>query len=257
MDKRDLPIGFFDSGVGGISVLKDAMKLLPNETFIFYGDNGNAPYGVKTEEEIKKLALDAAGLLVSKDIKALVVACNTATSAAISIMRERFSIPIIGMEPAVKPAVIKRENGKILVMATPATLRQRKFNSLVEQLNDENIIPLPCPGLAELIENYNSDSIEIIEFLDKLLRPFNANDIETVVLGCTHYIFIRSQIQSFFGADTKIIDGNNGTIMQLIRVLRENNLLIETVVESNKSRVDYITSGNDEVLIKFRNLIDE
>ena len=144
-------IGVFDSGVGGVSVLRNMARLLPRERFIYYGDNLNAPYGTKSEEEIRTLAMHVADVLLASDIKALVVACNTATSAAIVQLREKLTIPVVGMEPALKPASQMRRNGKVIVLATPATLRQKKFLRLYE-LYGQNAVIRPCAGLMEFAE---------------------------------------------------------------------------------------------------------
>ena len=139
MDEMQRPIGVFDSGVGGISVLRELVALMPNENFIFYGDSKNAPYGTKTLEEVRKLTLADAEYLMTQNVKALVVACNTATSAAIHILREKYQkeIPVIGIEPALKPAVSVKENPRVLVMATPMTLREKKFHNLMQKFQDQ------------------------------------------------------------------------------------------------------------------------
>ena len=152
LDKRDKPIGVFDSGVGGISVLKEAVKLLPKEDFIYFGDSKNAPYGTKKVEEVIELSFTAVDFLLKHGVKAVVVACNTATSAAIESLRQKYiDIPIIGIEPALKPAVELNKRGKIIIMATPMTLLENKFQSLMKTYEKEiDIETLPCVGLVEL-----------------------------------------------------------------------------------------------------------
>ncbi|MGI6706330.1 MAG: glutamate racemase [Clostridia bacterium] len=257
IDRREMPIGFFDSGVGGVSVLKEAIRLLPNESFIYFGDNGNAPYGTKPLEQIRRLSMNAATFLSEKGIKALVVACNTATSAAIRDLRDSFSFPIIGMEPALKPAVHIRNNGKIIVMATPATIKQEKFQNLLRKYGKDNeVISLPCPGLVELIEAGKFDSPELNRYLEETIGPFRNMEVDVVVLGCTHYVFIRKHIKAFFMGKAYVIDGNLGTVRQLFHVLNGNNLLIE---EENRSsgKVSFYTSGNPEkVLPLFHTLLN-
>jgi len=247
--KNKLPIGFFDSGVGGISVLREAIKELPNESFIYYGDNGNAPYGVKDESIIRELSIKAADFLVSKGIKALVVACNTATSAAIQVLRDRLDMPVIGMEPALKPAVEMSEDGKIIVMATPATLRQKKFCALLDQCGKQSkVIPLPCPGLMELIEKGDLESEEIVKYLECLLKPYFSETIDIIVLGCTHYVFVADKIQRMMGEKTKVIDGNHGTVMQLKRILIKEGLLNDNKA-NRKAEVQFYTSGKEEAFL--------
>lgn len=152
MQKQDRPVAFFDSGLGGISVLRETVRLLPQENYLYYGDSLHAPYGVKSEAQIQALSLAAAEHLVSAGAKAIVVACNTATSAAIGLLRQVYpDIPVIGTEPALKPAVEKYPGGRILVMATPMTIKQEKFQALKHQFDDRaQIIGLPCEGLMEL-----------------------------------------------------------------------------------------------------------
>ncbi len=257
INRREMPIGFFDSGVGGVSVLKEAIRLLPNESFIYFGDNGNAPYGTKPLEQIRRLSMNAATFLSEKGIKALVVACNTATSAAIRDLRQRFSFPIIGMEPALKPAVHIRNSGKIIVMATPATIKQEKFQNLLRKYGKDNeVISLPCPGLVELIEAGNLDSPDLNRYLEKTIGPFQTMEVDVVVLGCTHYVFIRKHIEAFFMEKACVIDGNLGTVRQLIHVLNNNNLLIKKEYP-NPQKVSFYTSGNPEkVLPLFHTLMN-
>lgn len=224
---RNNPIGFFDSGVGGISVLKQALKILPNENYIYYGDSGNAPYGIKTVEEVKKLSFKATDFLLSKGAKAIVVACNTATSAAIEDLRKAYNdIPVIGIEPALKPAIELNNSGSIITMATPMTLSEKKFNNLMNKYeNNSPIESLPCPGLVELIESGIIEGEEINCYLEEKFKNYLNNKIAAVVLGCTHYPFIKEEIKKIVGNEVKVIDGGYGTAKQLERKLELNNLL--------------------------------
>lgn len=224
---KSKPIGIFDSGVGGISVLKKAIKILPNENYVYFGDSKNAPYGVKTVEEIKKLTFKSIDFLLSKDCKAIVVACNTATSAAIEDLRKRFKdLPIIGIEPAVRPAVNLNRKGKILIMATPITLAENKFNKLVERcaVNSE-VVALPCAGLVEMIEEGIVEGNDIKNYLEKRFEGKIDKDVSCIVLGCTHYPFIKKEIVSIIGDEIPIIDGSDGTARELKRRLKESNIL--------------------------------
>ncbi len=166
-----MPIGFFDSGVGGLSVLREAIKLMPNEDYIYFGDSKNAPYGVRTTEEVKELTYKAVDKLFSKGAKAIVIACNTATSAAVAALRLDYpDVPIVGIEPAVKPAVKMKRSGPIIIMATPMTLKERKFNNLMSKYkNEADIIPMPCAGLMEFIEAGDLDSNELKFYLKRSL----------------------------------------------------------------------------------------
>ena len=193
----DQPIGFFDSGVGGISVLREARALLPREHFIFYGDNAHAPYGSKDEEEIRTLTWDAVQILLAQNIKALVVACNTATSAAAASLRQALTLPVIGMEPALKPATQLRHGGTVLVMATARTLSLPKFQLLMQRYG-QDAVPLPCPGLMEFVERGILRGEALTRFLGDLLAPYLDRQVDAVVLGCTHYVFVRDAIAALF-----------------------------------------------------------
>lgn len=228
MNVEDKPIGFFDSGVGGLSVLKEAVKLLPGENFIYFGDSKNAPYGTKDVEEVKALTFSAVDFLIKKNIKALVVACNTATSAAIIELREKYSrsMPIIGIEPALKPAVEYKRKGKIIIMATPMTLSEAKFSRLMNNYKSEaQIEPLPCPGLVELIETGVIEGDELDKYLREKISPFKNDGIAAVVLGCTHYPFIKKVLSEVLTNEVPIIDGSKGTAKQLKRQLNQYNII--------------------------------
>jgi glutamate racemase len=220
------PIGFFDSGVGGISVLREAVKLLPNENYIYFGDSRNAPYGTKTVNEVKELTFKAVDFLLSKGCKAIVIACNTATSAAIEDLRESYaSIPIIGIEPALKPAVELGRDGKIIIMATPMTLAEVKFSNLMKSYEKSaDIVPLPCAGLVELIEGGTIEGECINSYLKDKLSPYIRTGISSLVLGCTHYPFIKEELSKVLTEDTVIIDGSFGTAKQLQRQLLSNDI---------------------------------
>ena len=216
------PIGVFDSGVGGISTLRDMVRLLPEEQFLYYGDTAHAPYGTKTPEEVRACADRVVELLLAEHIKALVIACNTATSAAAASLRARLSIPVIGMEPALKPAQLARHGGLILVMATPLTLEQEKFTRLMA-LYGEGAVKTPCPGLMELVEEEKEDEAEA--YLRDLFARCPMDRVDAVVLGCTHYVFLKEKIRAMIPERIVITDGNEGTARQLRRVLAARDLL--------------------------------
>ena len=222
MQKREKAIGFFDSGIGGLSVLQTAHRILDKENYIYYGDSAHAPYGGRATEEILRLTETGVQVLLDRDVKALVIACNTATAVAVEELRKRLDIPVIGMEPAVKPAIGYARQGRILVLATPATLRLPKFGSLVKRLNaSDEIIPLPAPRLAGLVEQGDGPAIEA--HLRELLAPYRTQ-AAAVVLGCTHYVFCRRMIGDIL-PDTPVLDGNEGTVLHLRDVLAERGLL--------------------------------
>lgn len=221
-------IGVFDSGVGGISVLKALIRELPYENFLYYGDSANAPYGEKSTEEIQQLSMTIADHFVEEGVKAIVIACNTATSAAASLIREKYQarMPVIGEEPALKPAAEADEDrdSKILVMATPATLRLEKFQKLKKRLEYEaEFIPVACVGLAARIEKGNFEAPDMKELLQKLIGPYK-DKVDGIVLGCTHYPFVKKQIREVMG-DVPLFDGGEGTARELRRELEERSLL--------------------------------
>jgi glutamate racemase len=249
VNNKEKPIGVFDSGVGGISVLKECLTVLPSEDFVYFGDSINAPYGTKSVEEVKKLTFNAVDFLLNKGVKAVVIACNTATSAAIDDLREKYNdIPIIGIEPALKPAVEASKGKSIIIMATPMTLSEKKFSNLMRQHNKEvNIIPLPCAGLVELIESGIIEGDKIQGYLKDKLKEFMHLDLASIVLGCTHYPFIKSELIKVVGEKTIIIDGSIGTVNQLKRQLDINDLLNEKKTKGNVTIYNSATSTSSSM----------
>lgn len=227
--EKKQPIAVFDSGVGGISVLRELTKIMPKEDFIYFGDSKNAPYGVKAKEEVRELTIACATRLFDQGAKGLVVACNTATSAAVRVLREMYPyIPIVGIEPAVKPAVLCMDHPRVLVMATPMTIHEEKLHNLIAKYEDKaTIIPLPCPGLMDFVERGDLDGEDLCRYLEDLLYSYRNNQIDAAVLGCTHYPFARKQIQKVLGSKVQIFDGGEGTAREMRRRLDEKGLLRE------------------------------
>lgn len=242
-------IGFFDSGVGGISVLHTASKLLPNENFLYYGDNGNAPYGIRSLEEIQALCERVVSILLERGVKAIVIACNTATSAYAEILRARLDIPIIGMEPAIKPAQLSRRGGEVLALATKATLSLPKFQRLMETYGT-NVVPVIGEGLVELVESGMADSPAAFSHLTRLLEPYQNRQIDSIVLGCTHYPFLAPAIRRLFPS-AEIFDGRVGTVMQLKHLLEINGLCSN----DQPGTIEYMTSGNQSTLALMQQLM--
>ena len=226
---RNSPIGVFDSGLGGVSVLRACTELLPNEDFLFFGDSANAPYGEKTLDRVRALTLERVADLVDRGVKAVVVACNTATSAAIAALREKYPrIPMIGIEPAVKPAAQARDSSQVIVMATPLTIHEEKYQKLAAAFcHEAGVISLPCRGLAELVEQGQREGPVIDAYLQELFLPFRHCNVEYIVLGCTHYPFVEGAIRKNFGRPVEIIDGSEGTARQLKRQLEAADLLTD------------------------------
>lgn len=228
MKDRERPIGVFDSGVGGISVLRELYRIMPHENYIYFGDSKNAPYGTKPMEEVRRLTIEHVEQLLSQGAKGIVVACNTATSAAVRTLREMYpGLPLVGIEPALKPAALQPGHPQVLVMATPMTIRAEKFQRLMERYEREaEIIGLPCPGLMEFVEAGNTDGEDLRQFLEELLTPY-LRQIDSIVLGCTHYPFVRDEIQSLAGERVRIFDGGEGTAREMRRRLSVAGLLTE------------------------------
>lgn len=259
-DSTIKPIGVFDSGLGGISVLKDLVKLMPGENYIYYGDSYYAPYGTKNKEEVIERCIQICDFFVNKDVKAIVIACNTATSAAVNVLRDMYKpLPIIGMEPALKPAAHNKKNNNIVVMATSLTLNEEKFNNLMKRYSDtNNIIKMPCPKLVEIVENNQIQDTKLIE--DTLQEYFNKIDISTldaVVLGCTHFVFFKEHLRKILDNRTSIIDGNEGTARHLMEILDKDGKLNKSIIANNYEKISFLNSHNDEkYIIVSRKLFD-
>lgn len=215
------PIGVFDSGVGGLTVLREMTRLMPNEDMIYFGDEANAPYGAHTHGEVREIALGVASQLTKMGVKALTVACNTATAAAVDALRAAYpDIPVIGTEPALKLAADAGYR-RILALATPVTVAEKRFSALVNtRCGGAVVIAVPCPGLATMIEKNEPSSDVFDSFLDALIAPYRGK-FDAVVLGCTHYPLIKDRIAHAVGSDIPIFDGAAGTARQVQRRLSE------------------------------------
>lgn len=217
---NDAPVGIFDSGLGGLSVAREIHALLPGESLLYLADSEHCPYGPRPLAEIQALAMAGVELLVQRGAKAIVVACNTATGAALELIRATYSLPIIGLEPAVKPAVAASFNRKVGVMATTATLRTERFARLVRIFADDaKVFAQPCPGIVELVEAGVTDREQIRAVLEPLVAPLTEAGVDTVVLGCTHYPFLRASIAALMGPGVRLIDSGNAVARRVERVL--------------------------------------
>lgn len=238
------PVAVVDSGIGGISVLRELVALMPYEDFIFFGDEANAPYGTKTPEQVKEITFRNVDMLLSEyRAKAAVIACNTATGAAVSPLRRAYpEIPIIGIEPEIKSAALMSEHPRVLIMATPLTLRQPKFITLRERFEkNAEFISLPCPGLMELIENGHIDDELLHGYLTSLFSGLDDRHFDAVVLGCTHYPHVRESISGFF-PDAAVFDGCHGTAAEARRRLSRAGLLCQT---QTKGVLKFITTSDN------------
>lgn len=238
------PIGVFDSGVGGLSVLREIRRLLPKEEIIYYADSAYCPYGIRPPAEIVSRSAKICDFLLSQGAKMLVAACNTASVAGLDIYRRMYSVPIVGMEPAVKPATAATRNGKVGVLATSVTLSGGRFSSLLERYqNGAEVFSQPCPGLVELVESGRYDSPEALELLNKYLYPLLSMGVDTIVLGCTHYPFLKESVRALAGPMIAVIDTGEAVARQVCRVLAGHGL--ESPGEKISGEV-FHTSGNPE-----------
>ena len=247
MHTPDDYIAVFDSGVGGISVLRQLRRIMPQENYLYFGDSANAPYGSRSTEDVRRLTLAAAErIFASYPVKALVVACNTATSAAIGLLREKYPEKIIiGIEPAVKLAVDHFPGGRVGVMATEVTLREEKFNTLLHRFGENcTIAKIPAPGLVQLVEAGLADSPETEALLRDILAPY-IGKLDALVLGCTHYPFASDAIRKVLGSQVLLLDGGEGTAQQTRRRLEEAQLL-----QQGQGELVMINSANDEKMLR-------
>ena len=227
MNKKNDYIAVFDSGVGGISVLRHLIRLMPQERFVYFGDSANAPYGSRSTQEVRELTLAAVQFLLTQyPLKALVIACNTATAAAVNDVRQAHpDLIVVGIEPALKVAADHYPGGRVGVLATEVTLREEKFDTLLHRF-DENvtIYKIPVPGLVELVEQGKVDTPETEALLRRVLAPY-IGKLDAAVLGCTHYPFARRAISRVLGKDVVLLDGGEGTARETRRRLEKAGLL--------------------------------
>jgi glutamate racemase len=228
------PIGLFDSGIGGTSIWKEVIKLLPNENTIYLADSKNAPYGEKSPDEIIALSVKNTELLISKGCKIIIIACNTATTNAINYLRSKYTIPFIGIEPAIKPAALYSKTGAIGILATKGTLTSKLFEKTANEYTKTiTTIKQDGEGLVPLIEAGKIDSIELYQLLEKYLKPMLQFNIDHLVLGCTHYPYLIPQIKTILGDDVKIIDSGEAVAKQTKSILEKNNLINTSTLKSS------------------------
>lgn len=226
MNAKEDYIAVFDSGVGGLSVLRHLRRQMPGEKFLYYGDSANAPYGIRTREEIQRLTFAVIDKLMPSGLKAIVVACNTITAAAIEEIRAKYpDLIVVGIEPALKLAAERHPGGSIGVMATPVTLAQEKFNRLMGRYSDScRIYKIPAPYLVKIVENGTVDTPETVKALKEMFLPYRGK-LDAVVLGCTHYPFASHTISRILGGNVEVLDGGRGTARETKRRLEAKDLL--------------------------------
>jgi glutamate racemase len=243
MNTKMNPIGVFDSGVGGLSVLRAMREQMPNESVIYFGDQGHVPYGPRSMEEIQKFSEGITRFLLEQNSKLIIVACNTASAAALKYLRGRFpDVPFVGMEPAVKPAAETTKTGKVGVLATPATFQGALYASVVERFGaGVELFQHTCPGLVGQIEKGELASSFTRRILEDALTPMLEKNIDTVVLGCTHYPFVIPLIQEIVGQEVRVIDPAPAVSRQVRRLLEAKDLVNDS---GEDGRMEFFTSGD-------------
>ncbi|MCC2655965.1 MAG: glutamate racemase [Panacagrimonas sp.] len=237
------PIGVFDSGVGGLSVLRELRRLLPDEDFLYYADSAHCPYGGKSLVEIQARAAAITEELLAAACKLIVVACNTATIAAVEHLRANYPVPFVGMEPAVKPACALTRSGVVGVLATGAALGGEKFHRLVAQhAAGVRVITQPCPGLVECVEAGELDGPRVAELIGRYVKPLTRAGADVIVLGCTHYPFLRELVQNAAGPKVTLLDTGEAVARQTRRVLERDALL--RAAGGSVGRLEWRTSAD-------------
>jgi glutamate racemase len=244
------PIGIFDSGIGGLAVLAEVRALLPGEDLVYYADSAHFPYGARPPEEVRARASTITRELLALEAKIIVVACNTATSAAIAQLRSSFDVPFVGMEPALKPAAERTLAGKVALLVTPGTAQGEKLAALIDRYGAEvSVRTVPAPGLAERIEAGDLDGAETRALVRGLLAPVLSDGADVVALGCTHYAFARELIEEEAGDSVAVIEPSEAVARQVRRVLEDGSMLNP---RSTGGSVRYLTSGDEAAFARMR-----
>lgn len=249
MSNSNSPIGIFDSGLGGLSILNEIHKLLPNENIIYYADSQNAPYGEKTKKEIIEFSIKNTEFLLKKSCKIIIVACNTATTNAIYLLREKYDLPFIGIEPAIKPAAIQSKSKQIGILATKGTLSSELFAQNLKKISQKSeIIEVVGQGIVEAIESNTTDSPEFLKRLNKQLQPFIKSNIDHLVLGCSHYPIIINELNRIFDKKINIIDSSYAVAKQTKNILSLQNILNQLINDDIKPIHLYHNNTSKEAL---------
>jgi len=246
-NKHHRPIGIFDSGVGGLSVLREVRQQFPAEDLLYIADQSHVPYGIRSREDVQGFSEGIVRYLLNRKVKLIIIACNTASAVALEFLRKSYpDLPFVGMEPAVKPAAEETSTGIVGVLATPATFQGALYASTVERFaKGVKILPDTCPGLVELIEEGKIDHPETREILEKALYPMLEKGVDEVVMGCTHYPFVIPLIQEIVGDDIQVIDPAPAVARQAGRLLAEYDLLTD---DGGNGETEFLTSGDPEEL---------
>lgn len=250
---RDAPIGIFDSGIGGLSVAQEIARHLPNEQILYYADTAHVPYGPRSDQNIRELTAQAIEWLYRQGCKAAVVACNTASAFSLDYLRKHYgeSFPIIGLVPALKPAVLQSKTKVVAVLATPATFRGNLIKDVIERFampTGVKVLPITCLELVPLVEQGLQMSQQCLNTLKKILQPVVEQGADHLVLGCTHYPFLKPAIQAIFGQQLTLVDSGQAVARQTARILIKNELLGEQTCESETRIQCYVSGHNAENL---------
>ena len=234
------PIGVFDSGIGGLSVLKEIHQLLPHENLIYVGDSAHAPYGDKSAQYVRDRSQRIADFLLDQGVKTLVIACNTATAEAATQLRESMDVPVIGLEPAIKPASQLSKNGIIGVLATQRTISSERLLGLTERYaKNQKVLAQACPGLVEQVETCELNSAKTLTLLNQYIQPLLDQGADALILGCTHYPFLMPLIRSITGDDITILETGKPVAKQLKRILQKNHLERSVLNMGSNSNTDH------------------
>lgn len=248
------PIGLFDSGIGGTSIWREIYKLMPNENTIYLADSKNAPYGIKTKEEIIALSIKNTEYLLNQNCKIIVVACNTATTNAIKVLRNKYDVPFIGIEPAIKPAALNSTTKTIGILATQGTINSELFHQAVLNFPEVKIVEQIGHGLVQLIEQGAIDSPEMYNLLNNYLQPMISKNIDFLVLGCSHYPYLVPIIKKILPPPIQIIDSGEAVAKQTQKILSQvgfnNNLPTKNIFYTNDA-VEVLTSFVKEFKVEF------
>lgn len=245
----ELPIGIFDSGLGGLSILNEIRNALPQEDIIYYADSNNAPYGEKQASAIIEISKHNTDFLLKKQCKLIVVACNTATTNSIGVLRKTYDVPFIGIEPAIKPAALSSKTGTIGILATKGTLSSKLFSNTVKKITtNTKVVEIIGKGIVEAIESNTENSKAFVQLLEKQIIPFKKAKIDTLVLGCSHYPFIMPKLRHFLGDKVNIIDSGFAVAKQTERILKKNKL--DKKKTSNQNHIKIYTNGTSKKALK-------
>lgn len=246
---KNNPIGIFDSGIGGLTIFDEIHRLLPHENIIYLADSKNAPYGDKTKEEIIAYSIKNTNYLLQRGCKLIVVACNTASTNAVSVLREKYHIPFIRVQPAIKPAALNSKTKVVGILATKGTLKSDLLLETSQKFaQGVTVIEQVGEGLVSLMENDKIHSVEMTYLLHKFVKPMLDKNIDYLVLGCTHYPFLIPQLQEIVGEKVKIIDSGEAIARQTKNILHQENLINDTI---SKGKYEFYSNKDDIVLQKF------